>query len=56
MLYSVQHLCIHIRLDGRIAEEDGGSSGSRERLRRAPLGTPLLAADMCGRRGELQRY
>ena len=46
---------MNLRLDGGAADEDGiSSSGSLERLRRVGLEIPRLAADMLGRRGELQ--
>ena len=44
----------NLRLDGGAAEEDGtSSSGSLERLRRAGLIFPRLAAAMFDRKGEL---
>ena len=45
---------VDVRLDGGMAEDEGSSSASRERLPRGPSGAPLLAADMFGRSGELE--
>ena len=45
----------HSRLEGGAAEEDGtSSSGSLDRLRPLRAATPLFAADMLGRSGELK--
>ena len=43
------------RLDGGAADEDGiSSSGSLDRLRPLRAASPLLAADILGRSGELK--